>query len=109
MNHPRGSTWPEVRPGCPGPQGRRGVWWPTSVAAEPHYRASWRPSERILRDRSRMGEDRRKRDLESLKGLVHTRASSIWTGMRYRSLTRRYPNEYTRFLQEEKHKGDRQS
>ncbi len=52
-----------------------------------------------------MSEEERKKDLESLKGFVHTGPSSIWTGMRYRSLIRRYPNEYTRFLQEKKERG----
>jgi len=47
----------------------------------------------------------RKKDLEALKGFVHTGPSSPWTGMRYRSLIRQYPNEYTRF-QDEKDRGD---
>ncbi len=44
-----------------------------------------------------MGEEERKKDLEALKGFVHTGPSSIWTAMRYRSLMRQYPRHYLRF------------
>ncbi len=42
-----------------------------------------------------MGEEERKKDLEALKGFVHTGPSSIWTAMRYRSLIRQYPRHTT--------------
>ncbi len=41
------------------------------------------------------------KDLEALKGFVHTGPSSPWTGMRYRSLIRQYPREYIRFRDED--------
>ena len=37
---------------------------------------------------------RRQREIEALRGFVYTGPSSAWTGMRYRSLQRRFPNQY---------------
>ncbi len=47
----------------------------------------------------------KKKDLEALKGFVHTGPSSPWTGMRYRSLIRQHPRHYLRF-RDEKVMGD---
>ncbi len=47
----------------------------------------------------------KKKELETLKGFVHHGPSSAFTGMRYRSLIRQYPNEYTRF-KDEKNRGE---
>jgi len=49
--------------------------------------------------------DDENKDLEALKGFVHTGPSSPWTGMRYRSLIRQYPRQYLRFC-DEKDEGD---
>jgi hypothetical protein len=47
----------------------------------------------------------KKKDIEALKGFVHTGPSSPWTGMRYRSLIHQYPREYLR-SRDEKDRGD---
>ncbi len=43
-----------------------------------------------------------KKNLEELRGLVHTRPSSPWSGMKMASLKRRYPRHYLRFEEDKK-------
>ena len=45
-----------------------------------------------------MDERKRKREIEILRGFVHTGASSPFTGMRYRSLQRKYPAVWDGFV-----------
>ncbi len=52
-------------------------------------------------------ERKKEKDLEALKGFVHTGPSSPWTGMRYRSLQREYPRHYLRFQDEKKERDGR--
>jgi hypothetical protein len=54
-----------------------------------------------------MSEERttRTREIEVLRGFVHSGPSSAWTRMRYKPLQRRHPNEYARLWQENSEKG----
>ena len=49
-----------------------------------------------------MNEEERQRELEELRGLVHTGRSSPWTGMKMASLKRKYPRHYLKFEEEQK-------
>ncbi len=55
-----------------------------------------------------MGDKKEKKELEELRGLVHTGPSSIWTGMKMASLKRRYPRHFLRFEDEVKDQKDRE-
>ncbi len=46
-----------------------------------------------------------KKELEELRGLVHTGPSSPWTGMKMASLKRKYPRHYLKFMDEKRKEG----